>query len=246
MILFTSNGSKDNLQKLHIMFGSYLVLIRHGQSEWNKKNLFTGWVDVDLSSIGREEARQAGLELKKRQLFFDCAFSSALKRAIHTMEIVLEQMNLSSIPIHKSWQLNERHYGSLQGKNKQETTKKYGADQVQKWRRGFTMSPPPLKKNQNFKNNELYKTLKKIPVGESLKDTQQRVLPFWETNIRPQIQNKKTVLITAHGNSLRALIKNLENISDDAISSMEIQTGKPLIYKLNTNTEILSKEILDF
>ena len=228
------------------MSSNHLVLIRHGQSEWNKQNLFTGWVDVDLSKKGKEEAQAAGLALKKRQISFDYAFSSALKRAIHTMEIVLKQMNLKSIPTQKVWQLNERHYGFLQGKNKQDIINKYGADQVQKWRRDFTTAPPPLKQNQTFRNNKLYKTLQKIPVGESLKDTQKRVLPFWETHIRPQIQNEKSVLITAHGNSLRALIKELEHISDEGISSVEIKTGKPLIYRLNKDLEILSKKILDF
>jgi len=227
------------------MSDCYLVLIRHGQSEWNKKNLFTGWTDVDLSEQGEKEALSAGLELKKRHLAFDQAFSSALKRAVRTMEIVLKQMNLQTIPTKKAWQLNERHYGVLQGQNRQDVIKKYGADQVYKWRRDFEITPPPIKKKQAFKNNKLYQTLKQIPVGESLKDTQQRVLPFWKKEILPYIQNKKSVLITAHGNSLRALIKHLENIPDDQISTLEVKTGKPLIYKLSPSARIFSKEILD-
>lgn len=227
------------------MSDCHLVLIRHGQSEWNKKNLFTGWTDVDLSEQGEKEALSAGLELKKRHLIFDQAFSSALKRAIRTMEIILKQMSLQTTPIKKAWQLNERHYGALQGQSRQDVIKRYGADQVHKWRRGFETAPPPIQKNQIFKNNKLYQTLKQIPVGESLKDTQQRVLPFWKKEILPYIQNKKSVLITAHGNSLRALIKHLENIPDDQISSLEVKTGKPLIYKLSPSACILSREILD-
>ena len=223
----------------------HLVLIRHGQSEWNKKNLFTGWTDVDLSKQGEKEALSAGLELKKRHLIFDQAFSSALKRAIRTMEIMLKRMNLQTIPTRKAWQLNERHYGALQGQNRQDVISRYGADQVHKWRRDFETAPPPIQHNQTFKNKELYQTLKQIPVGESLKDTQQRVLPFWKKEILPYIQNKKSVLITAHGNSLRALIKHLENIPNNQISSLEVKTGKPLIYKLNPSAHILSKEILN-
>ena len=223
----------------------HLVLIRHGQSEWNKKNLFTGWVDIDLSKKGKNEALLAGLELKKRQLVFDMAFSSALKRAIQTMEIVLEQMNLKRIPTVKAWQLNERHYGALQGQNRQNVIDQYGIKQVHKWRRDFETAPPPLKPNQIFEKSELYKMLKQIPNGESLKDTQQRVLPFWEKKILPHIQNEKSVLLVAHGNSLRSLIKKLENISNKEISSVEIKTGQPLIYKLDKNMNILSKEALD-
>ena len=221
----------------------HLVLIRHGQSEWNKKNLFTGWTDVELSEKGREEARQAGMELKKRSLIFDKAFSSALKRAIHTMEIVLETINLQ-IPFAKVWELNERHYGELQGKNRQDMINKFGAEQVHQWRRSFDIPPPPLKTKQSLSQPELYKTLKSIPLTESLKDTQNRVLPFWKQNILPDIQNQKSVLITAHGNSLRALIKKLENISDENISSVEIKTGRPLIYKLDSESQIINKEVL--
>lgn len=228
------------------MPNSYLVLIRHGQSEWNKKSLFTGWVDVGLSEQGKIEAQSAGQELKKKQLVFDILFSSALKRAIQTMEIVLEQMDLTSLPVTKAWELNERHYGALQGQNRQDIIKKYGADQVHQWRRSFKIKPPPLKQNQVIEKTGLYKTLRQVPNGESLEDTQKRVLPYWEQKIFPYIQSEKSVLLSAHGNSLRALIKKLENISDENISSLEIKTGRPLIYKLDKKANILSKEILNF
>ncbi len=228
------------------MFTNYLILIRHGQSEWNQKNLFAGWTDIELSEKGKNEALQAGLELKKKQMIFDYAFSSALKRAIQTMEIVLEQIGLKNISITKAWQLNERHYGDLQGQNRQDVIDKYGNEQVHKWRRDFKTPPPPLKHNPPFKKTELYKGLKQIPNGESLEDTQKRVLSFWKRNIFPRIQNKKSVLIVAHGNSLRALIKYLENISDENIPFVEIKTGRPLIYKIDNKSQIHSKEILDF
>ncbi|MDE0091845.1 MAG: 2,3-bisphosphoglycerate-dependent phosphoglycerate mutase [Oligoflexia bacterium] len=221
----------------------YLVLIRHGQSEWNKKNLFTGWTDVGLSEQGKEEAKQTGLNLRNKNIVFEKAFSSALKRAIQTMEIVLQNMSLS-IPFTKAWQLNERHYGQLQGKNKQEIINKFGEEQVQKWRRGFITAPPPLTTQQTLSNIELYQTLKEIPQSESLKDTQDRVLPFWSHSIYPCIKDQKSVLITAHGNSLRALIKKLEVLSDEDISSVEVKTGQALIYQLDQQARVLHKESL--
>ena len=221
----------------------YLTLIRHGQSEWNKKNLFTGWTDVDLSEQGRKEAKQAGLELKSRNLLFEKAFSSALQRSIQTMEIVLQTMNLQ-IPFLKAWQLNERHYGQLQGQNKQELMDKFGKEQVHNWRRGFTVAPPPLETDQKLKKPELYQTLKEIPKSESLKDTQNRVLPFWNNSIYPYLAKQQSILIIAHGNSLRALIKKLEKISDEDISCIEIKTGCPLIYQMDKQANILKKEIL--
>lgn len=223
-----------------------LALIRHGQSEWNKKNLFTGWEDVDLSEKGIEEAIQSGSELAKKHIVFDCVFSSALKRAIQTAKIILKQMNLN-LPVAKAWHLNERHYGLLQGQNKQHLIDKYGADQVHKWRRDFHTAPPPLKLKSPLKpKNSLYRDLTHIPNGESLKDTQKRVLFYWRKRILPEIQNKKSVLIAAHGNSLRSLIKYLEDIPDEKISSLEVKTGQPIIYKVNEKGEIYSKEILDF
>ena len=221
----------------------YLVLVRHGQSEWNKKNLFTGWTDVELSEQGKEEAKQAGLELKKKNIVFEKAFSSALKRSIQTMEIILQNMVLQ-IPFTKAWQLNERHYGRLQGQNKQEVINKFGKEQTQKWRRGFTSAPPPLETQQNLSNKELYSNLKEIPKTESLKDTQDRVLPFWTNHIYPYISAQQSVLITAHGNSLRALIKKLEMISDEDISSVEVKTGCPLVYQMDSEARILKKESL--
>ena len=225
---------------------NHLVLVRHGQSEWNKKNLFTGWVDVDLSKEGEREALRVGRELKTRKLSFDFAFSSALKRAIRTMEIILNQMSLTKIPVCKAWQLNERHYGALQGQNRQDVIDKYGADQVYRWRRDFNTAPPPLKQAPKLKKANLCQTDQHIPKGESLRDTQKRVLPFWEKNILPHLQEGQSVLIVAHGNSLRSLIKKLENISDRHISSLEIKTGEPLIYQLDQKANIISKQVLEF
>lgn len=218
-----------------------VVLIRHGQSEWNKKNLFTGWSDVDLSSEGEREAHRAGLKLKERGLNFNCAFSSVLKRAIRTMELVLKSMGLSTIPTHKAWQLNERHYGALQGQDRLLSIKKYGKEQIFKWRRGFDTPPPPLQMRQNLPSH-LYKGLKKAPLSESLKDTQARVLPFWKSQILPLVLSGKTVLLTAHGNSLRSLVKELEGLSDEDISTVEIKTASPLIYQLDEKAGIVSKE----
>lgn len=227
------------------MPNSFLVLVRHGQSEWNKKNLFAGWTDVDLSGEGEREAVRAGQALKRKGLVFDLAFSSALKRAIRTMEIALQQMGLTDIPLIKDWRLNERHYGALQGQNRQAVIDKYGARRVHQWRRGFETAPPPLKGAPNFKKTELYKGLKRAPNGESLKDTQQRVLPFWKKSLFPRAREGKSIALFAHGNSLRALVKKLENISDGEIASVEIKTGQPWIYRLDSRAGILSKEILE-
>ena len=216
-----------------------LVLIRHGQSQWNQKNLFTGWTDIDLSQKGQEEAKKAGLLLKEKGLTFDCAFTSVLKRAIRTLWIILDEMDLMWIPVIKTWRLNERHYGALQGKNKNHIMKQYGKDQLQKWRRNFSTKPPLLEGKQVF-HPKIDKNLT-LPRGESLKDTQNRLLPFWKQTILPMIQEKKSVLIVAHGNSLRALIKHLENISDSEIPSLNIPTGKPIIYSLNSKGTILQK-----
>ena len=226
------------------MLNGGLVLVRHGQSKWNKENLFTGWEDVPLSGQGRAEAARAGKILMRQRVSFESAFSSALERAIRTAELILHETNIADIPIIKNWRLNERHYGALQGQNKQEAQQKYGADQVHKWRRDFFEKPPPLKQKQELKNQELYEGLKKIPEGESLADTQKRVLPFWRKSIRPRIRPGKIVLVCAHGNSLRALIKELENISDKDISSLEIKTAQPWIYALNKKMEIMAKKLL--
>ena len=220
---------------------SNLVLIRHGQSEWNQKNQFTGWMDIDLNEKGKEEARQAGLLLKKKNISIDKAFSSALQRTIHTLEIILKTMNLN-MDFKKAWQLNERHYGSLQGQNKQKIKEKYGEELFQKWRRSFDQAPPPFKGQQVLSQAQLYYGLTAIPQTESLKDTQNRVLPFFEEEIEPFIKQGLSVLISAHGNSLRALIKKLEGLSDQEISLVEVKTGQPIIYSLDTKLEILNKD----
>ncbi|EAD3669046.1 TPA_asm: 2,3-diphosphoglycerate-dependent phosphoglycerate mutase, partial [Listeria monocytogenes] len=206
-----------------------LVLIRHGQSEWNKLNLFTGWHDVDLSQEGVVEAMTAGKRIKEAGLEFDVAFTSVLTRAIKTLNYVLEESDQMWVPVHKSWRLNERHYGALQGLNKQETAEKYGADQVQKWRRSYDTLPPLLEENdeRQAKNDRRYQLLDThaIPAGENLKVTLERVIPYWMDTIAPEIKEGRRVVIAAHGNSLRALVKFLEGIGDDEIMDLEIPTG---------------------
>lgn len=226
-----------------------LVLIRHGQSEWNKLNLFTGWHDVDLSEEGVIEAKNAGKRIKEAGLEFDVAFTSVLTRAIKTLNFVLEESNQMWIPVNKSWRLNERHYGALQGLNKQETAEKYGADQVQKWRRSYDTLPPLLEENdeRQAKNDRRYQLLDThaIPSGENLKVTLERVIPYWMDTIAPEIKEGKRVVIAAHGNSLRALVKFLEGISDDEIMELEIPTGVPLVYELNNELKPVNKYYLD-
>nr|WP_257536122.1 2,3-diphosphoglycerate-dependent phosphoglycerate mutase [Listeria monocytogenes] len=226
-----------------------LVLIRHGQSEWNKLNLFTGWHDVDLSQEGVVEAMTAGKRIKEAGLEFDVAFTSVLTRAIKTLNYVLEESDQMWLPVHKSWRLNERHYGALQGLNKQETAEKYGADQVQKWRRSYDTLPPLLEENdeRQAKNDRRYQLLDThaIPSGENLKVTLERVIPYWMDTIAPEIKEGRRVVIAAHGNSLRALVKFLEGISDDEIMDLEIPTGVPLVYELNDDLKPVNKYYLD-
>ncbi|EAG7942278.1 2,3-diphosphoglycerate-dependent phosphoglycerate mutase [Listeria monocytogenes] len=226
-----------------------LVLIRHGQSEWNKLNLFTGWHDVDLSQEGVVEAMTAGKRIKEAGLEFDVAFTSVLTRAIKTLNYVLEESDQMWVPVHKSWRLNERHYGALQGLNKQETAEKYGADQVQKWRRSYDTLPPLLEENdeRQAKNDRRYQLLDThaIPSGENLKVTLERVIPYWMDTIAPEIKEGRRVVIAAHGNSLRALVKFLEGISDDEIMDLEIPTGVPLLYELNDDLKPVNKYYLD-
>ncbi len=215
-----------------------LVLLRHGESIWNKKNRFTGWTDVDLTDKGIKEAKEAGKLLKNKGYTFDKAYTSVLKRATHTLDLVLETMGLiDKIPVEKSWRLNERHYGALQGLNKAETAEKHSEEQVLIWRRSYDTPPPPLDKNdERFPGNDpLYKDidLQLLPVTECLKDTVQRFLPYWNNVIVPDIKQKKRVIITAHGNSLRALVKYLDNISNEEIVKLNIPTGIPLIYELD-------------
>lgn len=216
-----------------------LVMIRHGESEWNKLNLFTGWTDVDLSEKGRTEAAGAGRLLKEGGYSFDVCYTSYLKRAIHTANAVLEALDEEWIPVIKTWKLNERHYGALQGLNKAETAAKYGEDQVHLWRRSFDVRPPALsvEDDRNPANQPMYRNVdpSELPLAESLKDTIARVVPYYEAEIIPQIKADRSVLIAAHGNSLRALVKYLDNISDEEISSLNIPTGVPLVYELDEN-----------
>jgi 2,3-bisphosphoglycerate-dependent phosphoglycerate mutase len=213
-----------------------LVLLRHGESLWNKQNKFTGWTDVDLSLKGKKEAKMAGDLLKQEGYVFDIALTSVLKRAIRTLWIVLDRMDLMWIPVFRSWKLNERHYGSLQGLNKAQTAKKYSEEQVLIWRRSYDIPPPPLEKSDKRYpgNDPKYTNLetKEIPVCESLKDTVERFLPYWHETIVPLIKFDKKVLIAAHGNSLRALVKYLDKVSDEEIISLNIPTGIPLVYEL--------------
>ncbi|GFO68737.1 2,3-bisphosphoglycerate-dependent phosphoglycerate mutase [Geomonas limicola] len=214
-----------------------LILLRHGESVWNQENLFTGWTDVDLSERGREESRLAGLALKEQGIAFDVAFTSVLKRAIRTLWILLDEMDRMWVPVHHDWRLNERHYGALQGLNKAQTAEKYGVDQVKKWRRSYQVKPPALEpgdpRHPQFdpRYRELEPSL--LPATECLKDTVERVLPCWESQVAPLLRQGKRVLVAAHGNSLRGLIKYLDGISDDDIVNLEIPTGQPLIYELD-------------
>jgi len=214
-----------------------LILLRHGQSIWNLENRFTGWTDVDLSDHGMAEARNAGKLLMAEGYHFDKAFTSVLKRAIRTLWIVMDEMDLMWIPVYRSWQLNERHYGALQGLNKRDTVEKYGQEQVQIWRRSYEIQPPALDKTdkQNPVFDLRYAQLKNegLPSTECLKDTLNRVLPYWHEVIEPDLKDGKQILIAAHGNSLRALIKYLDNMSDDEITGINIPTGVPLVYELD-------------
>lgn len=226
---------------------TYLVLLRHGESEWNKENRFTGWVDIDLSTKGREEAHEAARLLKKDKFTFDLVFTSFLKRGINTLTIVLKEMGLK-IPIEHSWRLNERHYGKLQGLNKTETAKKYGEKQVLLWRRSYAVRPPALiKPNPNYCGYSLKEqglTLKEVPLAESLKDVEARFLPYWHKEIAPALKKGKKVLISAHGNSLRALVKYLDNIPPSKIMNLNIPTGIPLVYELDKNLHPIKKYYL--
>jgi len=225
-----------------------LVLLRHGESTWNKENRFTGWTDVDLSDKGREEAREAGRLMSAEKYEFDVAYTSVLKRAIRTLWIALDELDMMWIPVYRSWRLNERHYGGLQGLNKAETAAKYGDDQVKIWRRSYDTPPPPLtyEDPRHPSHDRRYADLKRaeIPLTESLKDTVARFLPHWHEVIAPDIKAGKRVLIVAHGNSLRALVKYLENIPDDKIVELNIPTGIPLVYSLNEDLKPLTKYYL--
>ena len=214
-----------------------LILCRHGQSEWNLENRFTGWADVDLSPKGEQEAKDAGLTLKHEQLSFDLAYTSVLKRATRTLWIMLEEMSLTWIPVINAWELNERHYGALQGLNKSQVAAEYGEEQVQIWRRSYDTPPPPLNNDdERHPRFEIrYAGVSDLPASESLKDTLLRVKPYWQTKIMPSLLGNQDVLIVAHGNSLRAMVKMIENISDEEIVDFNIPTGIPLAYEFNEN-----------
>ena len=216
-----------------------LVLLRHGESTWNKENRFTGWTDIALSEKGEQEAKTAGLLLKQNGFVFDVAFTSLLKRAIKTLWIVLEDMELMWIPVNLSWRLNERHYGALQGLNKSETAAKFGEQQVLLWRRSYDVRPPALDKSDSRYpgNDPRYRGLpeKYLPLTECLKDTVARFLPYWNETIAPAVKSGQNVIIAAHGNSLRALVKHLDHISDQQIVELNIPTGIPLVYELDNN-----------
>ncbi len=225
-----------------------LVLLRHGESTWNKENRFTGWTDVDLSEKGLQEANEAGQVLKKEGFTFDVAYTSLLKRAIRTLWMTLSGMDLMWIPVIRNWRLNERHYGALQGLNKAETAKKYGDDQVLIWRRAYATAPPALEKDDDRYpgNDPRYSDLAEsdTPLTECLKDTVDRFLPLWHDEIAPAVKAGKRVLIAAHGNSLRALVKYLDNVSDDEIVGINIPTGMPLVYELDDDLKPIKKYYL--
>jgi len=225
-----------------------LVLLRHGESIWNVKNLFTGWTDVELSENGRKEAKTAGKLLKEQGFEFDICYTSYLKRAICTLNIALEEMDQCWLPVIKTWKLNERHYGALQGKNKAEVATKFGDEQVHIWRRSFDVCPPALttEDKRNPAKQKMFKDVPKkdLPLTESLKETIARVIPYFETEIKPKILADKNVLITAHGNTLRALAMYLEHISKKDILDLNIPTGVPLVYYLNDDLSVIKKEYL--
>lgn len=225
-----------------------LVLVRHGESEWNKLNLFTGWTDVDLSEKGHEEAIAAGRLLKAEGYDFDVCYTSYLKRAIHTLNHILDEMDRVWLPVTKTWKLNERHYGALQGLNKSETAEKYGEEQVKIWRRSFDVKPPKLEEtdDRNPANQAIYASVnpKELPLTESLETTIERVVPYFENVIKKDMKAGKRVIIAAHGNSLRALVKYFEDMSKDEILGVNIPTGVPLVYEFDDNFKVIRKYYL--
>jgi 2,3-bisphosphoglycerate-dependent phosphoglycerate mutase len=218
-----------------------LVLLRHGQSIWNLENLFTGWIDVDLSDQGRLEAQEAGRLLKAEGIAFDIAFTSVLKRAIRTLWITLDELDMMWLPVERTWRLNERHYGALQGLDKAQTVERHGAEQVKIWRRSYDIPPPPLDRDNpqhpRFDRRYAGVPAAEMPASESLKDTLARVLPFWNSRIAPELAAGRHVLVAAHGNSLRALVKMLDRMSDAAIVELNIPTGVPLLYELDSHMQ---------
>lgn len=227
---------------------SQLVLLRHGQSQWNLENRFTGWVDVDLTAQGETEARAAGRLLAEEGLRFDVALTSRLKRAIKTLWLVLDEMDQTWVDVERAWRLNERHYGALQGLDKTQTTAKYGEEQVHIWRRSYDMPPPPMADDDpnHPRFDPRYSDLdaRVLPAAESLATTLERLLPCWHDTIAPRLRNGETVLVTAHGNSLRALVKYLEAVPDDTITSLNIPTGIPMLYNLNDDLSVVDSHYL--
>jgi 2,3-bisphosphoglycerate-dependent phosphoglycerate mutase len=225
-----------------------LILVRHGQSTWNVQNLFTGWTDVDLSPLGREEAARAGRELVTEGLAVDIAFTSVLKRAIRTLWIMLDEMERMWLPVERSWRLNERHYGALQGLDKAQTTAQHGAAQVKIWRRSYDIPPPPLalddERHPRFDVRYAGIAPGELPATESLKDTLARVQPFWEARIAPELRAGRNVMVVAHGNSLRAMVKMLDNVSESEITELNIPTGVPLLYELDLQLQPLRRRYL--
>jgi len=218
---------------------STLILLRHGQSVWNEASLFTGWADVELTTLGKNEAAQGATQLWKEGYVIDVAYTSLLKRAQQTLEIVLKITGQEEVPVHQSWRLNERMYGGLTGLNKKETVAKYGDEQVKQWRRSFSTPPPPIETSSPYwpgnDNKYAHIRVSDIPLSECLKDTVERTLPYWESGITPALKRGKTVLVAAHGNSIRGILKHLDGISDEAITQLEIPTGIPLVYTLDEN-----------
>jgi len=225
-----------------------LVLLRHGQSTWNLENLFTGWIDVDLSPQGLEEAKEAGRLLREEGIPFDIAFTSVLKRAIRTLWITLDELDMMWLPVERSWRLNERHYGALQGLDKAQTVARHGAEQVKVWRRSYDIPPPPLDANHaqhpRFERRYAGVPAGELPASESLKDTLCRLLPFWNARIAPELAAGRNVLVAAHGNSLRAMVKMLDEMTDAAIVELNIPTGVPLLYELDSHLKPVSSRYL--
>ena len=228
--------------------GHTLILLRHGQSEWNLRNLFTGWVDVDLTEQGRAEAAEAARLITAEGLDFDMAFTSTLKRAIRTLWIVMDGMDRMWVPVSRAWELNERHYGALQGLDKAETVRRHGEEQVLIWRRSYDVPPPPLEaddpQHPRFEPRYAHVDPVRLPAAESLKDTLARVRPYWEAQIAPQIRAGRKVIVAAHGNSLRALVKMLDGVSDEQILKVNIPTGIPLVYELDDELRALGSRYL--
>ncbi len=225
-----------------------LVLLRHGQSEWNLKNLFTGWTDVDLTAQGVEEAKKAGQLLKSEGFEFKVAFTSYLKRAVKTLNFALDEMDLDWIPVQKDWRLNEKHYGELQGLNKAETAEKYGEEQVLVWRRSYDVPPAPLAKDDDrspFKDPRYAGVDESnLPLTESLKDTIDRILPFWESDIKPTLEKEGEVIVAAHGNSLRGIVKHLKGISDEDITNLNLPTGIPYLFEFDDDMNLVRDTFL--